>query len=73
MSLQIFLVLWVWYFALTVFAFIRFFYRIMQVGGKGFVDIRFTVPFQYKPLQELKHYFKIAVNKNCSTTIWDSL
>ena len=31
MLLQIFLVLWVWYFALTVFAFIRFFYRIMQV------------------------------------------
>ena len=29
--LQIFLVLWVWYFALTMFALIRFFYRMMQV------------------------------------------
>ena len=29
--IQIFLVLWVWYFFLTIFALIRLFYRIMQV------------------------------------------
>ena len=34
--------------------------------GKGFVDIKFTLLFQYKPLV-LKHDFKIAVNKICST------
>ena len=36
--------------------------------GKGYADIKFTVPFQYKPLV-LKRNFKIAVNKKCSTTI----
>ena len=36
--------------------------------GKDFVDIKFTFPFQYKPLV-LKRHFKIAVNKNHSTTI----
>ena len=34
--------------------------------GKGFVDIKFTVPFQYKPLV-LKRNFKIAINKTSST------
>jgi len=36
--------------------------------GQGFVDIKFTVPFQYKPLV-LRGNFKIAGNKNCSMTI----
>ena len=36
--------------------------------GKGYVDIKFTVPFQHK-LLVLKRNFKIAVNKNSSMTI----
>ena len=36
--------------------------------GKDYVDIKFTVPFQYKPLV-LKCNFKIAVNNNCSTNM----
>ena len=36
--------------------------------GKGFVGIKFSVPFQYKPLV-LKRNFKMGVNKNHSMTI----
>ena len=38
------------------------------VRGKGFVGIKFTIPFQYKPLI-LKRNFKMGVNKNYSMTI----
>ena len=38
--------------------------KITSSSGRGgvFVEIKFIVPFQYKP-QVLKHNFKIAVNK----------
>ena len=35
--------------------------------GKVFVEIKFTVPFHYKPL--VLNCKKIAVNKSCSTTM----
>ena len=45
------------------------YYRVTyMVVEKSFVDIKLTVPFQYKPLV-LKRNFKIAVNKSCSWTI----
>ena len=41
--------------------------------GKFFVDIKFTVLFQYRPRLLLNRNFQIVVIKNFSTTTWATL